>query len=71
MGFDELIRKKVGGSLSNLPPLRRLEMLRRNALLLSGQPWRPPVDEGTLIRKMVGWPSAHPRSLPSQPAVIR
>ncbi len=50
----EHIRRKVGGSLANLPPLQRLEMLRRNALWLRGGVWRPPIDDGTLIRKTVG-----------------
>lgn len=54
--FQEPIRKKVGGSLSNLPPLQRLEMLRRNALFLRGGKWRPPADDGTLVRKVVGAP---------------
>lgn len=50
----ENIRRKVGGSLANLPPLQRLEMLRRNALWLRGGVWRPPIDDGTLVRKIVG-----------------
>jgi hypothetical protein len=50
----ETVRRKVGGSLSRLPPLERLESLRRNALLLRGGVWKPPVDDGTLVRKTVG-----------------
>jgi hypothetical protein len=52
--LQESIRRKVGGSLANLPPLQRLEMLRRNAQWLRGGIWRPPVDDGTLVRKTVG-----------------
>ena len=52
--LQEPIRRKVGGSLENLPPLVRLEMLRRNALLLRGGKWRPPADDGTYVRKTVG-----------------
>ncbi len=52
--LQEPIRRKVGGSLVNLPPLQRLAMLRRNAFLLRGGPWRPPVHDGTLVRKTVG-----------------
>jgi hypothetical protein len=52
--FTEPVKKRVGGSLSNLPPLQRLEMLRRNALMLRGGKWSPPPDDGTLIRKTVG-----------------
>lgn len=40
--FREPLKKKVGGSLSKLPVLHRLEMLRRNALLLKGGHWTPP-----------------------------
>lgn len=50
----EPIRRKVGGSLAKLPPLERLEMLRRNARLLRGGGWHPPVDDGTLVRKIAG-----------------
>lgn len=50
----EPIRKRVGGSLARLSPLKRLEMLRRNALLLQGGDWKPPLDDGTLVRKTVG-----------------
>ena len=57
MGNDDLtepLKKRVGGSLSRLPPLQRLEMLRRNALMLRGGKWSPPQDEGTFVRKVVG-----------------
>lgn len=50
----EPLKKRVGGSLSRLSPLRRLEMLRRNALILRGGKWTPPKEDGTLIRKIVG-----------------
>ena len=50
----EPLKKRVGGSLSRLSPLRRLEMLRRNALMLRGGTWTPPKEDGTLIRKIVG-----------------
>ena len=52
--FQEPLKKKVGGSLSKLPPLQRLEMLRRNALLLKGGRWSAPPNDGTLVRKVVG-----------------
>jgi hypothetical protein len=52
--FQEPLKKKVGGSLSRVPPLQRLEMLRRNALLLKGGRWSPPADDGTVVRKVVG-----------------
>jgi hypothetical protein len=52
---QETIRKTVGGSLKNLPTLRRLEMLRENARFLCKQTrWTPPADDGTLVRKTVG-----------------
>jgi len=52
--LQEPVRKRVGGSLSNIPPLKRLEMLRRNALMLRGGVWQPPEDDGTLVSKRVG-----------------
>lgn len=52
--FQEPVKKRVGGSLSRLPPLQRLAMLQRNALLLRGGVWQPPRDHGTLVRKTVG-----------------
>lgn len=52
--FQEPVKKRVGGSLSRLPPLQRLAMLQRNALLLRGGVWQPPQDHGTLVRKTVG-----------------
>lgn len=54
--LQEPIRRKVGGSLSKLSPLRRLDMLRRNAQLLRGGPWTLPPDDGTRVRKTVGAP---------------
>jgi hypothetical protein len=54
---EEMIRKRVGGSLRNLPILRRVESLRENARFLRKQTrWMPPADDGTLIRKTVGAP---------------
>lgn len=50
----EPIKKRVGGSLTRLSPLRRLEMLRANARMLRGGRWSPPADDGTLVRKVVG-----------------
>jgi phage portal protein BeeE len=50
----EPLKKKVGGSLRAIPPLQRLEMLRRNALMLRKGEWKPPTDDGTLVRKTVG-----------------
>ena len=52
--FHEPLKKRVGGSLSKLPPLRRLEMLRRNAWMIRKGPWSPPEDNGTVIRKIAG-----------------
>jgi len=52
--FRERLKKKVGGSLTALPPLQRLEMLRRNALMLRKGQWKPPANDGTLVRKTVG-----------------
>ena len=54
--LQEKVRRKVGGSLSRIPPLVRLENLRRNALLLRGGRWTPPKDDGTHVRKVVGSP---------------
>ncbi|MFT3990941.1 MAG: hypothetical protein QM680_05975 [Luteolibacter sp.] len=56
--FHEPLRKKVGGSLARRSPLERLEMLKKNALMLRGGKWTPPQNDGTLVRKVVG----HPRS---------
>jgi hypothetical protein len=52
--FHEPLKKRVGGSLSKLAPLQRLEMLRRNAWMLRKGPWSPPPNDGTVIRKVVG-----------------
>lgn len=52
--LQEPVRKRVGGSLSNIHPLKRLEMLRRNALMLRGGVWQPPPNDGALVRKTVG-----------------
>jgi len=48
------LKKRVGGSLSKLPPLQRLEMLRRNAWMIRQKPWTPPANDGTVVRKVVG-----------------
>ena len=50
----EPVKKKVGGTLSHLDPLRRLEMLRANARLLCPGPWRSVRDDGSFVRKTVG-----------------
>lgn len=47
-------QKKVGGSLKNVCPLKRIAMMQRNALLLRGGKWKAPEDDGTLVRKVVG-----------------
>lgn len=52
--FREPLIKKVGGSLTNLAPLERLEMLRRNAAVISQNKPSLPTDDGTLVRKTVG-----------------
>jgi len=55
--FNEPLKKRVGGSLRNLPILSRAEMLRANARVLTRQTqWKPPPDDGTLVRKVVGSP---------------
>ena len=53
--FREKVRKSVGGSLTQVPTLRRVAMLQANARVLRGQKkWMPPADDGTLVRKTVG-----------------
>jgi hypothetical protein len=55
--FGEPVRKRVGGSLRNIPVLKRAEMLRANAGFLRKQvKWTPPPDDGTLVLKTVGRP---------------
>jgi hypothetical protein len=54
--FHEKVRKKVGGSLTRICPLKRLAMLQRNAIMLRGGKWQAPKDDGTLVRKTVGAP---------------
>ncbi|MBB5038804.1 hypothetical protein [Prosthecobacter dejongeii] len=54
--LQETLRRTVGDSPSSLPPLKRLEMLWKNALRLRGGVWRTPGSDGTLIRKTVGAP---------------
>ena len=45
----EPLKKRVGGSLTKLDPLERLEMLRANARALRGDN-RPRQDDGTHVR---------------------
>jgi hypothetical protein len=52
--FTEHFKKRVGGNLSRLQLLRRLEMLRANGRMLRGGHWVPPGNDGTLVRKVVG-----------------
>ena len=52
--LSEPVKKQVGGSLSTLCPLKRLAMLRKNALMLRGGSWVAPKNDGTLVRKTVG-----------------
>ena len=42
----EPLKKRLVGSLSKLSPLRRLEMLRRSALMLRGGKWLLPKEAG-------------------------
>lgn len=54
-GFTERIRKRVGGSLNQIPTLKRVAMLQANARILRQQSqWTQPADDGTLVRKTVG-----------------
>jgi len=54
--LQEPLKKRVGGSLTAVPVLQRLEMLRLNALFLRKGNWKPPIDDGTFVRKTVGAP---------------
>jgi hypothetical protein len=45
--FQEVIKKRVGGTLSLVP------VLQRNARMLRGV-WLPSQNDGTLVRKTVG-----------------
>jgi hypothetical protein len=55
--FNEPVRKRVGGSLRNVPVMKRVAMLQANARFLRKQNrWTPPADDGTLVRKTVGPP---------------
>ena len=53
--FREKVRKRVGGSLTRVPTLKRVAMLQANARVLRAQTqWTPPADDGTFVRKTVG-----------------
>lgn len=52
--LNEKVRKRVGGSLRNVPVEKRIAMLQQNAMVLRGDQWKPPVNDGTLVRKTVG-----------------
>jgi hypothetical protein len=53
--FNEPLKKRVGGSLRNIPTLSRVAMLQANARILKQQSqWKPPTDDGTFVRKAVG-----------------
>lgn len=52
----EPVKRRVGGTLAVLPPLVRLEALRKNARWLLGVKWNPPTNDGTYVRKTVGYP---------------
>lgn len=54
--LQEPLRRKVGGSLSRLPTLKRLEMLRQSAQRLRAGSNQPPEPDGHLVRKTVGAP---------------
>ncbi len=54
--LQEPLKKKVGGILTVLPVFQRLEMLRLNAHFIRKGNWKPPVDDGTFVRKTVGAP---------------
>ena len=53
--FNEPLKKRVGGTLNKVPTLKRVAMLQANARVLKQQSqWKPPSDDGTLVRKTVG-----------------
>lgn len=52
--LQEPLRRKVGGSLSRLPPLKRLEMLRQSAQRLRIASQQPSEPDGHSVRKTVG-----------------
>jgi len=52
----ESVKRRVGGTLASVPPLVRLEALRKNTRWLRGGKWQPPTNDGTLVRKTVGHP---------------
>jgi hypothetical protein len=52
--FREPLKKKVGGTLTKVPTLQRLAMLQRNALMIRGGKWKPPTNDGILVRKTIG-----------------
>jgi hypothetical protein len=53
--FNEPVRKRVGGSLRNVPVMKRVAMLQANARFLrQNARWSPPGDDGSLVRKTVG-----------------
>jgi hypothetical protein len=55
--FNEPVRKRVGGSMRNVPVMKRVAMLQANATVLrKNNQWKPPADDGTLVRKTVGRP---------------
>ena len=54
--LQEPLRRKVGGSLSRLPPLKRLEMLRQSAKRLRIASQKPSEPDGHTVRKTVGAP---------------
>jgi hypothetical protein len=55
--FNEHVRKRVGGTLRNVPIMKRVAMLQANATMLRRQTqWKPPAEDGTLVRKTVGRP---------------
>lgn len=56
--LEERIKKQVGSTstMQRRSVLERVAVLRANARALMGEDWKPALDDGTLVRKVVGSP---------------